>query len=279
MGIFGKLKNIFYDEVEVPENTEVNRQKKEIQEIKKPVIEELKFDLPETEKKVETEKTIKTSNTFSERDLFKPERTFNFTEFDEEEEIKPRANAIELERRNKKSYSNNNITLQKETPKVIQPKVFKPSPVISPIYGILNKDYKKENVKDRTSNSSFELSSEPRTYDSVRRKAYGTLEDTLTDTMVTVKTEEITTTVNNIDKEIDALEKTAKLEKIISEIEKSTDVSVGELEDKAANIAYEEETTEINLNNDFSKDNTLTDNTLENDLFNLIDSMYDDKEE
>ena len=92
-----------------------------------------------------------------------------------------------------------------------------------------------------------------------------------------MSTKDLSKTIETIDKEVSSLEKEKNLEKIISEIEKSTEISVGDLEDKAAEISYEEKTTEIKLNKTF--EDTLTDNTLENDLFNLIDSMYDDKED
>ena len=49
---------------------------------------------------------------------------------------------------------------------------FRPSPIISPIYGILDKNYKKEDVKDRKEISSSYASSHA-TVDDVRRKAYG----------------------------------------------------------------------------------------------------------
>ncbi|MBQ6135403.1 MAG: hypothetical protein IJI60_03705, partial [Bacilli bacterium] len=49
---------------------------------------------------------------------------------------------------------------------------FRPSPIISPIYGILDKNYKKEDVKERKEISSSYASSHT-TVDEVRRKAYG----------------------------------------------------------------------------------------------------------
>ncbi len=50
-------------------------------------------------------------------------------------------------------------------------KKFKPSPIISPIYGILDKNYKKEEI--RTRNDKTHSNKEERTIDSVRQKVYG----------------------------------------------------------------------------------------------------------
>ncbi len=55
-------------------------------------------------------------------------------------------------------------------------KAFTPSPIISPVYGVLNENYKKEDIvtKDESRQASGKSVLD---LDSVRRKAYGTLED------------------------------------------------------------------------------------------------------
>lgn len=53
-------------------------------------------------------------------------------------------------------------------------KAFTPSPIISPVYGVLNENYKKEDIVTKKENDK---PSEVLDLDSVRRKAYGTLED------------------------------------------------------------------------------------------------------
>lgn len=54
-------------------------------------------------------------------------------------------------------------------------KTFTPSPIISPVYGVLNENYKKEDIVTK---KEIKIdSSEPLDLDSVRRKAYGTLEE------------------------------------------------------------------------------------------------------
>ena len=161
------------------------------------------------------------------------------------------------------------------------PRAFKPTPVISPIWGVLNKDYKKEEIEEKKL-SNDNLGASVTSYDTVRRKAYGTLEDELEDTLNSmnkkVTTTEIKKEITKVDKDVDLLEqKTQKIEDLISKIEDASNdldktMSIGELEDATELENFEE------TNNTVS-DKTLTDNTLEHDLFNLIDSMYDDKEE
>ena len=162
-----------------------------------------------------------------------------------------------------------------------QPKVFKPSPVISPIYGILDKDYKKEEIAPKKVEvKETTLSANTANYDTVRRKAYGTLEDDLEDTlnkMNKLTPNDIQAEVQKIDSDVNKLEERSnKIEDLITKIESSPEmnknVSVGELEDKVK-LENFDDTTEL------SNDKTMTDSTLEHDLFNLIDSMYDDKED
>ena len=267
MGLFNKLKDIFYDDVE-EENIDkpVKENKIEVKEVKIPEVkEEPKQEIVKEQPKEE--------NTFTERELYRSERSFNYIDFDDEEE-EPRKTALDLEKR----------VSRIDTPvTTAEPKVFKPSPVISPIYGILDKDYKKE-LQNETKTTTVKPSTATTvTYDSVRRKAYGTLEDELEDTLtksepvITVK--EVSTSVDDIEKEVDKLEdKTAKIEDLISKIENSSNITVGEVEDKIKDEMFED-TAELPIEKDIDDEHTMTDNTLEHDLFNLIDSMYEDKED
>ena len=288
MGVFSKLKGIFYDEVVEDDDTieteeeikKVNKIiKKEPKEIveEKPKVEEIKYKTVEAEPEVKEEVPAKTDNTFNERDLFRSERTFNFVDWDEEDvkeepkEVPPRRNVLNEQNRN----------IKIDNPSVSEaPKVFKPTPVISPIWGVMDKDYKAEEIKTKTLSNENQLSSAVTSYDTVRRKAYGTLEDELEDTlnsMNKLSTETINKEINKVDKDFDSLEqKTSKIEDLISKIEEETEnmdkqLSVGELEDRVELENFDEE--------DKKDDDSVSDNTLEHDLFNLIDSMYDDKED
>lgn len=278
MGVFSKLKNIFYDEVEVDEPAKEIKIDKPVKKeiVEKPRVEEIKV-VRQEEKREEPkrEETPKENDNFgNERDLFRSERTFNFTQFDDDEiDLPPRRNVLEREKKVVKQ--------EVKEPVVEQPKVFKPSPVISPIYGILDKDYKKEEIAPKKVEvKETTLSANTVNYDTVRRKAYGTLEDDLEDTlnkMNKLTSNDIQAEVQKIDSDVNKLEERSnKIEDLITKIESSPEmnknVSVGELEDKVK-LENFDDTTEL------SNDKTMTDSTLEHDLFNLIDSMYDDKED
>ena len=287
MGVFSKLKNIFYDEIEVEEENEVEKElvsvnKVVIKDDDEPKIEKIKTRIEEelNKKAVITEEEKETIN--NERELFRSERTFNFTEFDDEEpELPPRKNVLTETRVSAP------VEVKQEV-KVEKPKVFKPTPIISPIYGILDKDYKKEEIRMRqeaTKEQVYKTKSSIDTYETVRRKAYGTLEDELEDTLNSLTTDEIR------DRVAPQAEKATKIEDLISKIEEVSDeldktMSIAEIEDNIEldNFKTEEtpqreeivtpepeEEEEENLD-----DKTMTDSTLEHDLFNLIDSMYDE---
>ena len=279
MGVFTKLKNIFYDEeyieeadedikIEKPVKREFKREIKKEEVDDTPRVSEIKItgyvDEPVTPKKPEREVAKEEPSYKNERELFKPEKSsFNFTQFDDEE-LPPRRNVMDYESRTS-SYKKE---VQKPV-EVEQPKVFKPSPVISPIYGILDKDYRKEEIVAKSKEKERVIASNDSatTYDSVRKKAYGTLEDDLEDTLNTMNklsTNTIKESINDINDAVDAINaKANKIENYISKVEEQTpDVSIGELEDKVKET--------IDVSND-----TVSDSTLEHDLFNLIDSMYD----
>ena len=279
MGVFTKLKNIFYDEeyieeadedikIEKPVKREFKREIKKEEVDDTPRVSEIKItgyvDEPVTPKKPEREVVKEEPSYNNERELFKPEKSsFNFTQFDDEE-LPPRRNVMDYELRTS-SYKKE---VQKPV-EVEQPKVFKPSPVISPIYGILDKDYRKEEIVAKSKEKERVVTSNDSatTYDSVRKKAYGTLEDDLEDTLNTMNklsANTIKESINDINDAVDAINtKANKIENYISKVEEQTpDVSIGELEDKVKET--------IDVSND-----TVSDSTLEHDLFNLIDSMYD----
>lgn len=281
MGVFNKLKSIFYDEV-VVDDGETQELEKVSKIVKKetaskedaPKVEELKFKTIELDPVEEAVKE-EPKQELNDKDLFRSERTFNFVDFadDEEEEVKL------PQRRNVLDEPANRNVRSTEPARDEAPKVFKPTPVISPIWGVLDKDYKKDEIKEKTlPNETF--TSSVTDYDNVRRKAYGTLEDELEDTLNSlnkVSTEDIKKELTVEESKTD-FSRTAKIEDIIDKIDEATDeldknMSIEEAENSVKISKFDDEDDEKDL-----ADKTLTDSTLEHDLFNLIDSMYDKEE-
>lgn len=300
MGLFGKIKNIFYDEeiVDVPE---------EPKSVEKPKIEEVKV-----EKKVEPIKretpVINATPTYSEREIFTREttNTFKFPMLDEEE-VKPartRVNALESARMEKKKEETEKARTDKykdlfkeNTTTSSKPdRVFKPSPVISPVYGVLDKNYTREEIIERQENITRTTNPKDMNYDAVRRKAYGTLEDELESTLSKLSEPEIH---EKVEKPV-TKEEEKSIEDLLNEIEGNRNMSIGDIEEKIKDKMEEEEQESIS-DDEFLKEfmartskkeeetikeekattkeeDVDADKTLEHDLFNLIDSMYEDKE-
>jgi len=159
-----------------------------------------------------------------------------------------------------------NIKIEQKTHK------FKPTPIISPVYGILDKNYHKEDI---VSKSDTEYKSvDGLSVDSIREKAYGSLEDELENTLFgsnsilfkdDKKKEE-----NNYDNFFDDIEEETK----------SNDNDLRDLENITMDIGKELDTL---LNKDKDKNTSVIENNEkieeeDDDLFNLIDTMYEGDE-
>ena len=160
MGLFNKIKGILFEEVE--DDEVVDTPKPKASEVKKPIAERIEPQKREevvinTPPKVEVPKEVK-HDQINERDLFKSDNTFPFQEFDEKEfesmsrvnKPKQTTNVLEYEKKKKieKKYDLGRYERVEKT-EVVERKKFKPSPIISPVYGILNEDYKPEDIKEK----------------------------------------------------------------------------------------------------------------------------------
>ncbi len=304
MGLFGKIKNIFYDEeiVEVPKEEVKKEESRKVEEFKTPV-----RRVVEEEPKKETTRPIPEEKpvppVYTERELFKSETTFKFPVIDEEEEEpvrRTRPNILDIERtpkrRTEEPRMETKYNEKKEEPKEIR--VFKPSPVISPVYGVLDKNYKKEEIIERQ--NSIRHNPGEMNYDSVRRKAYGTLEDEFENTLsrITSKDKIKEQIVENKTENIgdNKPSDNKSIQDLLSEIEVNRNISIGDLEEKIKDkIENDEEVPGIKFVDEVDsfrekqieekkpeppKEDEEDDyeKTLEHDLFNLIDSMYEEKE-
>ncbi len=294
MGLLNKIKGILFEEVEEDEvvSTPKSEEKKPIAEKIEPqrkVEEPVEKSVPKVTAPV---KETKTEN-LNERDLFKSDNISPFFDFDEEEFSnmsrvqKPKTtNVMEYERKKRveKRYDMGNFSKIERT-EVVEKKKFKPSPIISPVYGILNEDYKPEDIKSKTDN----VVNTGLDFNSVRKKAFG--EETLGEPEATYYEESVTVKVKENEEE-----KQQKVKTIDELLEDTSDVTIdvdekNSVEDKNDIKATDEvadyeridkDLEEVTAKRDANKTEMRKvedDDTLENDLFDLIDSMYDNREE
>ena len=164
-------------------------------------------------------------------------------------------------------------------------KKFKPSPIISPIYGLLDKDGNK--VKTGGNNKENDNYDKEVSLDVVRRKAYGNLDEELENTMKRLSKKTIEEAEK--DKEQEEKEITIKEEQKAKKVLEEKPIVVKEDQDDDDMILPNVNFKEIDVDkertkklyekvtNDEDKQNGSEDDdddTKEQDLFNLIDSMY-----
>lgn len=148
MGIMDKMKNLFTEEVEE-------------EPIKSETI-QVEIPAPEVKKEV-------SNDYISDTQAIKIEdKTPVFFDDDDFREL-------EKPKEIKSSYIK-----EKPTPvvKKEEKRRFSPTPIISPVYGVLDKNYHKEDITDKSANRSL-YDTVTLNVDDVRKKAYGTLEDDL----------------------------------------------------------------------------------------------------
>lgn len=188
MGFVDKLKNFFYeDEDDSEEIKPEKRIKPEKIKEEKPKREEKKIF-----KREDVEKTQKISIDYedeapneklSELELFRSERTFNFpVDMDDE----PTETFTEKEK-DEFFGPTSRLRFDEEPVRkepVEEPKTrFRPSPVISPVYGILDKDYNVDDVEEINKGDDHSLNKKIKNYDEVRSKAYKDMDDELEKTL------------------------------------------------------------------------------------------------
>ena len=199
---------------------------------------------------------------------------------------KPSTNVLEYERKKKmeKRYDMGSFTKVERT-EVVEKKKFKPSPIISPVYGILNEDYRPEDIKNKSEVSTNNTLD----FNSVRKKAFG--EEVKEEPKTTYYEETVTVKLKENDEE-----KKQKVKTIDELLENTSDVTIDveepKVEEKLDAInedpevndyeKIDEDLEELTPKKDVEKteyEKVEDDDTLENDLFDLIDSMYDNRED
>ncbi len=322
MSLVDKIKNILFEVEDDPKKDDGNV---EVIKIKDDDLKEEKIVTNNKIEEIKEEKEfreVKKEETPSERELFKIDNnTFTFPDFDEEEfqssyrnkpvekidddleelrkppvkenrntQFRQNNNVLEFERK-KNQEKRNEYTERRErmeSTERVERKKFKPSPIISPVYGVLNKDYTTDDIVDRNS-PKIDV-------DTVRKKAF---EQPKVEKKVKVEEEPEVTFLDTNDKgkfkSIDALLEEASDEITLEDtLEMPVSNNLEAIEEELEKISeHEKKKDNDTITEEFSKDldaaieKTIEENKepidneedLDNDLFELIDSMYEERKE
>ena len=269
MGMFGKLKNILFTEEEETEEIPV------IKEEQAPVVQEEKPTLEDEiarfknfnyEEKVNPEPVVEEVQEEVKEEK-SPFQTFDEEEFERIASInKNRLMERDRKLREEKERKRDEFASRDIRPVVKEQPRFVPSPVISPVYGILDKNYTKDDILPRASSDG--TLPKVMDVDLVRKKAFGELESiekNITNDMDDIK---ITSFEDQVDNDVVVsnavqeieIEDTKPLPKIEEE-EDTKPLPKVEKKKKAAEVKEEK-----------------NDDNIDNELFELIDSMYSDEE-
>lgn len=290
MKLLEKLKNTFFEEeyieVDEPEEKEqVVAKKIEPKEIKKEIVVEKK------EPVVEEQLTNYTDGNLAKKDSKLP--------YFEDEDFIENDNVTTVKEEPKKiygttpdklyssiNYSNNTSTKPYSTQ---AKESFKPTPIISPIYGILDKNYHKDEVIDRKDKPASYVSRKNADLDSVRRKAYGELdpiEEMQASNKPSYEEHEDIVSEDNLLYDMTTDSSAPSVDKVtIADAEEYFNDLGLEYNIDYKDSRYEKATgrrTSGNVKTSEDKDannNDTDDANLDSNLFDLIDSMYEDGEE
>lgn len=298
MSKLNKMKSFLFDEEEEKEEKKPLKKvnKKEVKTLPKEEnktsvkndIEELYFeDISEPDIPVKTEIASRVQ---------KKESEFNFPEFDDDDFMVA----------NKKPEPI--IPVQKEEPKRVlyqgskrkeETKKFKPSPIISPIYGLLDSDG--NTIKEESSSESSQSYNDDVSFDEVRKKAYGKLDEEIENTMKRLSKKTIEEAENEMELEEELSRSKKKSSKAVKEQAKTIithelddeddddmilpNVNFKEIDVDKESLKSEKKDLKKTNNNSLNSaelsndDDDDDDDTKEQDLFNLIDTMYQNKED
>lgn len=233
MGLFDKLKNVFMED-DIDEEP--------VKSV--PKVEEIKKEEPVIQKR---ERELPIEDTFSDRELVNSKENFKFPIIFEDEDFKEdkkKTKSINVLERENTKYED---LIKRDTKP--QKKVFKPSLVISPVYGVLDKNYSKEDITTKDGNRASNDNGVD--IDTVIKKAYG--EEVVTKTREEKREEE--------NKTVDAFKEEETDIKSLTIEQAETKANEKEVDDKIASI-----------------DELLNDTNTDDDFYSLVDSMYKNEE-
>ena len=321
MGLLDKLKDLFIDEVDGEEELELEEENKKIYEEPEGILPKVMRD--NIEKEEEEKEKIKFEELKSTREENRkkedvvqsvPEKKFSFP-IDFEEEVTPsrvqNKNVLRVEKEREIPKKAPELYPKKE---VVEKPKFKPTPVISPVYGILDKNYRKEEVREKSEeNVEMKRPSKKVDFETVRKKAFGNLAEEIKDNLMCencelykevkrississddllydmlvdepVKSNETVTIEKAYDNYEDfgvAYEPTKEVSKVENNttiINNNTEVTIAEKieieEKKIEEVSHVEVPEEVNIP---SRQEKKKENKVDEDFFQLIDSMYKER--
>ena len=311
MKLFDKIKDLFSDYEEVEEEVFLEEEKKEeykLPKVMRDVIEKEEVTLPKKkeveEVKVE-EKKFSIPIDFEKEFEMTPSRRNNTNNQNVIKEIKSVQNTYSRQEPVKNVYMEPKpIKIEKEQ----KPK-FKASPVISPVYGILDKNYTKEEVKEKKEDKrDIKRSSKKVDFETVRKKAFGNLVDDIKDNLMCENCElykevKKISSLNEDDLLYDLTLDTPSKEELTIEkcYDNYEDFGVSYEKDDVKDIIESEEKEEVNIINNNEIDSVpekistkelyeeeeekidepvaieKQEAKIEDDFFDLVDSMYKER--
>lgn len=323
MGLFNKLKNVFFEEeYEEVEEEEIVKPKKEVVKVAKKIelpeikktkekeidLEEEQEEYEEDEEEVENVEKVEKFEKFekferverkeTEEKIEKEENKFKFPMTFEEEDFyddsyKKEKPIVEEKRSNpyggmkkevkkeeppKYIYENERVPLYEGKEEKKDKPIFRPTPIISPIYGVLDKNYKKEEIVTKKPIVLSSASAKKVDLDTVREKAYG---DLASDIKASMQEEPVEKGKKEEDKFYDLNIDSPAVGR----------VTMGDAEEYfndlglEYNVDYKDTSLEKATGRRMDKRSIINDenddeeSSLENNLFDLIESMYEQKED
>lgn len=185
MGLLDKIKTLFLEDEEEEEELELEEDNIKVYQEPKDVLPKVMRDTIKKEEesiKFEDLKPLKEEVKKVEEPI--PQRKFSFP-IDFEEQVTPSRvsskNVLNVEKEVQKKVTE----LYPKKEEVKEKPKFKPTPVISPVYGILDKNYRKEEVREKAEETvEMKRPSKKVDFETVRKKAFGNLTDDIKDNLM-----------------------------------------------------------------------------------------------
>ena len=185
MGLLDKIKTLFLEDEEEEEELELEEENKKVYQEPKDVLPKVMRDTIKREEesiKFEDLKPLKEEVKKVEEPI--PQRKFSFP-VDFEEQVTPSRvsskNVLNVEKEVQKKVTE----LYPKKEEVREKPKFKPTPVISPVYGVLDKNYRKDEVREKDEETvEMKRPSKKVDFETVRKKAFGNLTDEIKDNLM-----------------------------------------------------------------------------------------------